>query len=123
MAVLFWPEGSLAPSAEAPQPVAEFTDSYRRIQAKSAVVCELIADRVSLADGVRRCLESERSFPELADVTRRNIEAVFPGDTYEEKLAHNLVVMSQCVLMYDAGRATAVRDRLNAELSATWPSH
>lgn len=90
---------------------AEGDDLQHRIALKEAIVADVLADRSDLATATERFLEMNRTRPEYMNVIR----AAHPGDTDEEKMAHNVIAFCQ-TRVPPADRAT-LTERLGAQLA------
>jgi hypothetical protein len=122
---LFWP-GLGQPSAEPgwlarrlyevdPQLIDA---SKRKTALKDEVFDDLIAGRQTLADAVVRIQEIEAQFPEFAPLFRQQVELVFPGSSFEESLARNIVSHCRHRVQTKPDRAGPVVARLETELAA-----
>lgn len=96
------------------------TDSeevQHRIAVKEAIVTDLIAARCDLAAATARFAELNATRPQHMAVIR----ASHPGDTDEEKLAHNVIAFCQ-TRVPPADRA-ALTERLEAQLARMRSAH
>jgi hypothetical protein len=83
----------------------------QRIEAKEAVVRELIAGRVTLPEATARFMALNQSHPEYLRMIREN----YPGSSDEEKTARNVIDYS-LGRTDDRGERDRLGRRLNAEL-------
>ncbi len=58
-----------------------------RLAIKEQIVADLIEGRMMLAEATRRFIDLNST----NDTTRAAVESTFPGDTYEEKAARNVI--------------------------------
>ncbi len=81
-----------------------------RIVVKEAIIGQLIANHATLAETTAKFIELNASRPEYVTTIR----ATYPGATYEEKAARN--VISYALARAPAGGYDALSRRLDAEL-------
>jgi hypothetical protein len=89
-----------------------------RDQAKDAICRDLIADRITLADAVRRFREFQ-----LPDYMWESLRVGYEGATDEERLNRHVIAWSCDLLRKEPDRADALRQRLQREGSASRDSH
>jgi hypothetical protein len=86
-------------------------NNHRRIQAKYAVVTELIAGRLMLREAAARFGELDADVPGIRDRLAQH----YPGASYEVALCHEVIEQARSVLRV---RALEQRENLLARLEA-----
>jgi hypothetical protein len=90
---------------------ARVESNYRRIQAKHAVVTELIAGRLKLREAAARFGELDADVPGIRDRLAQH----YPGASYEVALCHEVIEQARSVLRV---RVPEQRESLLARLEA-----
>jgi hypothetical protein len=90
--------------------------SHRKMVLKDVVVSELIAGRLTLAAAVNRFEKLEEEFPELAAESRRQLKAMYPGQTFRDSLAQSVVAHCESRLNHMPDSADVILTRLRGEL-------
>ena len=89
--------------------------NYRRIQAKHAVVTELLADRLTLAEAAAGFRDLDAGLPEVRD----RLVQQYPGVPYEVALCRHVIEQARSVLrVRDPDQVEPVVTRLEMELQA-----
>jgi hypothetical protein len=89
--------------------------NYLRVQAKRAVVTELLADRLTLGEAAARFRELDADMPE----TRDRLVQHYPGVPYEVAMCRQVIEQARSVLRVRAPeQVERVVARLEAELEA-----
>jgi hypothetical protein len=119
---LLWPGGSVGSGAidggaDAPGELT-FSADYHKLSLKAGAVNELIAGRRTLASTVDRFEAIEGQFPELAEASRRHLEALYPGRSFRDVLAQNVLAFTRWRLRGQPGPAEAILARLDSEFAA-----
>jgi hypothetical protein len=91
--------------------------SQCKMALKGEVVIELIAGRLTLAAAVGRFEIIDEEFPELAAESRRQLEAMYPGRTFQESLAQSVVAHCESRLRDAPDSADVILTRLHGELA------
>lgn len=81
-----------------------------RIRLKEAIVADLLAHRITLADATDRFAALNESRPDYMELIR----AQYPGQTDQEKLARNVIAFTE--LRAPVSERPAVKNRLEADL-------
>jgi hypothetical protein len=97
---------------------ASAAELRQRHEAKSALIDDLIAGRVTLAEVAEQFMILNRGRPACMEVIRRTCS----GATDEEKMARNVIRFAEASFQDDPN-AAAVRTRLEAELAAMFDPH
>jgi hypothetical protein len=89
--------------------------NYRRVQAKYAVVTELVAGRLTLLDAAARFRDLDAGLPDVRD----RLMEQYPGVPYAVALCRHVIEHARSVLRVQAPEQVAsVVARLEAELQA-----
>jgi hypothetical protein len=89
-----------------------------KMDLKNAVVADVLAGRLSLADGAARFREIEARCPELERIYRTALRLHNADCRYEVAVARNLVAVARERLERDPSPDPAVLPRLERELAA-----
>jgi hypothetical protein len=120
---LFWPGERPAPEPGADEaggrgaPTEPIAVLRRKVLRKDAVLKDVIAGRRTLAQAVVSFREIEAQFPDPTGSYRRYLAEQYPGYSFEECLARNIVAQVEGRLQSDPEQDRSVLARLRAELA------
>src|SRR5262245_845118 len=90
---LTWPDGPPEPDPMV-SAVRLTVTIDQPVLAKAHIVDELVRGDLTLQEGVDRCEELYRRYPEATEISRRVIDARYEGRSFNDRLAQNL--LEQC---------------------------